>query len=65
MLGSGWGILNFRKLKEIAIMGKLKEFNSVIQVCSECGKIDVYKNDGHTCNRGKQESREEEQECGD
>lgn len=27
----------------------LKPFNSVIQMCPECGKIDVYLNDGHSC----------------
>lgn len=27
----------------------LKPFNSVIQVCPCCGKVDVYKNDGHSC----------------
>ena len=27
----------------------LKPFNSVIQVCPVCGKVDVYKDDGHDC----------------
>lgn len=27
----------------------LKEFNEIIQICSVCGKIDTYKNDGHDC----------------
>lgn len=27
----------------------LLPFNSVIQVCPECGKVDVYKDDGHSC----------------
>jgi hypothetical protein len=28
---------------------KLKSYNSVIQICPECSKIDVYFNDGHDC----------------
>lgn len=28
---------------------KLKPFNSVIQACPRCGKVDVYKDDGHDC----------------
>jgi len=28
---------------------KLKPFNSVIQQCSVCGKIDVYLGDNHSC----------------
>ena len=27
----------------------LKPLNEVIQVCPNCGKIDVYRNDGHSC----------------
>jgi hypothetical protein len=27
----------------------LKPFNSVIQVCPKCRKVDVYLNDGHVC----------------
>lgn len=27
---------------------KLKELNSTIQVC-ECGKVDAFKDDGHSC----------------
>lgn len=27
----------------------LKSYNSVIQVCPECGEVDVYLNDGHDC----------------
>lgn len=27
----------------------LLPFNSVIQNCPICGKVDVYKNDGHDC----------------
>ena len=38
---------------------ELKEFNSVIQVCPKCGKVDVYKDDGHECDRDFQEYREE------
>ena len=40
----------------------LKDFNEVIQVCPECGKIDVYKNDGHECDREQQEIRRLNQE---
>lgn len=46
-----------RKTKE-----DLLPFNAVIQVCPECGKLDVYKNDGHTCDREYQEAREENME---
>jgi len=27
----------------------LLPFNAVIQICPECHKIDVYKDDGHSC----------------
>lgn len=27
----------------------LKPFNAVIQICPDCGKVDVYLNDGHNC----------------
>ena len=27
----------------------LKPFNGKIQVCPVCGKVDVYKDDGHNC----------------
>ncbi|MCK5333486.1 MAG: hypothetical protein KAJ24_03160 [Candidatus Aenigmarchaeota archaeon] len=37
---------------------ELKPLNSIIQVCPDCGKVDVYKNDGHDCDRGVQEQRE-------
>jgi len=30
-------------------MKKLKDLNAVIQVCPLCGKVDVYKDDGHSC----------------
>lgn len=31
-------------------MKKLKKFTlEEIQVCTRCGKVDVYKNDGHSC----------------
>lgn len=36
---------------------ELKPLNSVIQVCPNCGKIDVYKDDGHECDRNLQEQR--------
>jgi hypothetical protein len=40
---------------------KLKPFNlSIIQVCPECGKVDVYLNDGHDCNREYQIRRQED-----
>ncbi len=29
----------------------LKPLNTVIQVCPECGKMDVYLNDGHSCDK--------------
>ena len=28
----------------------LIDINAIIQVCPVCGKVDVYKNDGHDCN---------------
>jgi hypothetical protein len=42
----------------------LKPFGAVIQRCPECGKIDVYKDDGHDCemyiaNREQREMTEE------
>ena len=30
-------------------MKPLEPFNAVIQVCPKCGKVDVYKDDGHDC----------------
>jgi hypothetical protein len=27
----------------------LKPFGNVIQTCPECGRLDVYLNDGHSC----------------
>ena len=38
---------------------ELKELNAEIQVCPNCGKIDAYKDDGHTCDREWREAREE------
>ena len=35
----------------------LKPFGNVIQVCPECGKVDVFLNDKHTCDRNYQEYR--------
>ena len=35
----------------------LKSYNPIIQVCPDCGKVDVYKDDNHECNR---ELREQE-----
>ena len=36
---------------------ELKEFGPVIQICPSCGKMDVYKNDWHYCDRSYQERR--------
>ena len=36
---------------------KLKPFNEIIQVCPKCGKVDVFLNDGHTCDKGFQDFR--------
>ena len=44
---------------------KLEPLNSVIQVCPDCGKIDVYKDDGHTCDADYQQEREMNQDCYD
>ncbi len=30
---------------------ELKPYNSVIQVCPDCGKVDVSKDDNHECIR--------------
>ena len=38
---------------------KLKKLNSIIQVCPDCGKVDAYKDDGHTCDYEYQEYRKE------
>lgn len=43
-------------------MRELKPFNSVIQVCPKCRKIDVYKDDGHTCDVEFEASRQEAQD---
>ena len=42
---------------------ELKEFNAVIQICPECGKIDAYKDDGHDC--AAQLARKANQEMND
>ena len=36
-------------------MKELTELNAKIQICPICGKIDVYKNDGHICSTELQE----------
>lgn len=36
---------------------ELKPLNAVIQICPICGKIDVYKDDGHDCDADLQEQR--------
>lgn len=41
---------------------KLKPFNNAIQSCPDCGKIDVYLNDEHFCDREFQRQRELAQE---
>ncbi len=28
---------------------ELKPYNEVIQICPDCGKVDVYLDDGHDC----------------
>lgn len=38
----------------------LLPLNEVIQVCPECGKVDVYKNDGHSCLQHIQNERAQE-----
>jgi hypothetical protein len=37
----------------------LRPFNAGIKVCNECGKVDVYLNDGHMCDRDFQNYRRE------
>jgi len=41
--------------KHYEYKNELKELNSVIQQCPYCGKVDAYKNDGHSCNRAYQQ----------
>lgn len=43
----------------------LKPFNAVIQICPDCGKIDVYKDDGHECDREYQDYLNESRGYGD
>ena len=31
--------------------GDLKPYSAIIQTCPDCGKVDVYLNDGHTCDK--------------
>jgi recombinational DNA repair protein RecR len=38
-------------------LNHLKELNPVIQVCSLCGKVDAFKNDGHICDKEFRERR--------
>ena len=38
---------------------ELKPFNSTIQQCFICGKIDVYKDDGHVCDPIAENQRQE------
>lgn len=43
-----------KPLKKAVISEKksgLKPFNAVVQVCPDCGKVDVYLNDGHDCGK--------------
>lgn len=36
----------------------LKPFSNTIQVCPDCGKLDVYKDDNHTCDRQYEQQRQ-------
>jgi len=40
----------------------LKPFNAVIQICPRCGKLDVYRNDGHFCSSEFQRLKEERED---
>lgn len=42
---------------------KLEPLNGRIQVCPDCGKVDAYEGDGHSCNVEAQ--RQELSDCGD
>ncbi len=44
---------NIKKTKE-----DLGPFNGVIQVCPDCGKLDVYYGDNHPCNREMEQERQ-------
>lgn len=35
----------------------LEPFNEVIQICPDCGKVDVYLDDGHECNYEAEQDR--------
>jgi hypothetical protein len=39
---------------------ELEPLNSVIQVCSDCGKVDAYAEDGHDCIITKQNQEAQE-----
>jgi hypothetical protein len=41
---------------------ELEPLNSRIQVCPKCRKVDVYKDDGHTCDAEYEAARQENQE---
>jgi hypothetical protein len=44
---------------------KLRPFNSTIQICSVCKKVDVYKGDNHSCSDyiSRAEEREYQSNC--
>jgi len=44
---------------------ELKPFGDVIQVCPWCGKIDVYKGDGHICDPDYQLQKQDRYDYGD
>jgi hypothetical protein len=46
-------------LKTMKTKKDLLPFNSVIQKCPECGKLDVYLDDEHDCDAEAQAQREE------
>ena len=47
---------------QMDIARELEPLNAIIQVCPNCGKVDVYKDDGHTCDPEWQAERELNQE---
>ena len=38
----------------------LLPLNNIIQICPECGKVDVYKDDGHDCTQHRQAEESQE-----
>jgi len=53
-------ILLNTKRKKTKTKNDLLPLGPVIQICPDCGKVDVYKNDGHECNPDRNNANMEE-----